>query len=249
MPDNNHRFGWLPATWNAPHRIHAGTTTRIGGFSSVPYDTFNLGAHVGDDPECVARNRNLLCKKLGLAAAPCWLLQEHGSRVVNLENSSVTLPGDGAFTTCSNQICVVLTADCLPLLLCDRQGSQIAAVHVGWRGYSRNIIAHAISIFSCRPADILAWLGPAISASNYEVGPEVLAACQQVTGNSNAGFSPSRKNRWQADLAALARLQLESCGVRDIHDGNYCTYADPGMFYSYRRDGLTGRMASLIWME
>jgi len=249
MPDNTHRIGWLPATWNAPAHIHAGTTTRVGGFSSAPYDTFNLAGHVGDDPECVDQNRELLCKSLNLAGAPCWLLQEHGSRIINLDDSHATLRADGAFTTRSNQICAILTADCLPLLLCDRQGIQIAAVHIGWRGYSNNIIANAISKFSCHADNLLAWLGPSISAPNYEVGPEVRAACQQVTKNPEVGFTPARKNRWQADLAALVRFQLAACGVKNIHDGNYCNYTDAGRFFSYRRDSVTGRMASLIWME
>jgi len=249
MPDNKHRIGWLPATWNAPSHIHAGTSIRTGGFSSAPYGTFNLADHVGDDPECVHQNRKLLCKSLGLAATPGWLQQEHGPRIINLQDPHATLRGDGAYTTRSHQICVILTADCLPLLLCDSQGTQIAAIHIGWRGYSSNIIPPAISGFSCPAHNLLAWIGPAISAVNYEVGPEVHAACRQVTKNPDVGFTPTGKNRWRADLVALVRFQLEACGVKNIYGGNYCTYADAGKFYSYRRDGVTGRMASLIWME
>jgi YfiH family protein len=135
------------------------------------------------------------------------------------------------------------------LMLCDEQGTQIAAVHVGWRGYSRNIIANAIARFSCHAQQLLAWLGPSISASHYEVGPEVRTACQKITGDASIGFSPARSNHWYADLVDLVKNQLQTCGVRYIHGGNYCTYTDSSRFYSYRRDGTTGRMASMIWME
>ena len=249
MPDNKHKIGWLAASWPAPAHIHAGTTTRIGGISSPPYDTFNLAEHVGDQPECVKHNRELLGSGLGLTVTPCWLQQEHSARVINIADSSATTQGDGSITNRKHQICAVLTADCLPLLLCDLQGTQIAAVHVGWRGYSRNIIANAIAGFSCRAPDLLAWLGPSISAPNYEVGPDVRTACQHITGNPDIGFLPTRKNHWHADLAELARYQLQAYGVKAIHGGDYCTCTDVEQFYSYRRDGVTGRMASLIWME
>jgi len=249
MPDSNHNVGWIPASWPSPVHIHAGTTTRIGGVSSAPYDTFNLAAHVGDHPDCVTRNRELLCAGLGLINAPSWLHQEHGDQLINLEYPPATFRGDGSYTTRSNQICVVLTADCLPLLLCDKQGTQIAAVHVGWRGFSRNIIANAISRFSCNAQDLLAWLGPSISARHYEVGPEVRTACQKITGDATIGFVPVRSNHWYGDLVGLANYQLHACGVRNIYGGDYCTYTDILRFYSYRRDGTTGRMANLIWKE
>ena len=249
MLQNNHDIGWISADWPAAPHIHAGTTTRIGGVSPAPYDTFNLADHVGDSPESVERNRELLCANLGLTVSPCWLQQEHGIRIINLADPYIKQKCDGAYTTRRNQICVVLTADCLPLLLCNTQGTQIAAVHVGWRGYSRNIIANAISRFSRYTHDLLAWLGPSISAPNYEVGSEVHIACQQVTGNPDVGFMETRKDHWNADLAELVRYQLQAYGVRNIHGGNHCTYTDAMQFYSHRRDGVTGRMASLIWME
>ena len=249
IPNNNNNIGWIPANWPTPSHIHAGTTTRTGGISPAPYDTLNLADHVGDNPECVKHNRTLMCTSLGLTVAPCWLQQEHGNRIINLADTHATLRGDGTYTTRKNQICVVLTADCLPLLLCDIQGTQTAAVHIGWRGYSRNIIANAISWFTCRTHDLMAWMGPSISASNYEVGSEVRTACQQVTGDPDVGFLPTRKNHWHADLAGLVRYQLQACGVINIHGGNHCTHTDAERFYSHRRDGVTGRMATLIWME
>ena len=249
ISNNIFKIGWIPASWPAPSHIHAGTTTRTGGISPAPYDTLNLADHVGDKPACVTHNRTLLCTSLGLTVVPSWLQQEHGNRIINLADTHATLRGDGAYTTRKNQICAVLTADCLPLLLCDIQGTQIAAVHIGWRGYSRNIIAKAISRFTCRKPDLLAWIGPSISASNYEVGAEVRIACLQVTGDPDVGFLPTRKNYWHADLAGLVRYQLQACGVSNINGVNHCTLTDVERFYSHRRDGVTGRMASLIWMD
>lgn len=249
MPQDKNNTAWLPAEWDAPVHVHAGITTRSGGFSATPYDTFNLADHVGDNPERVQQNRELLRRSLGLECQPSWLVQQHGSRVINLDGFQGPLQGDGAYTTQPRRICAVLTADCLPLLLCDRRGTQVAAVHVGWRGFSKNIIADAISMFSCRAEELLAWMGPTIGGGKYEVGPEVRAACQQVTGDSDAGFRASGRCQWQADLSVLTRLQLTAHGVTNISGGGHCTYTEPDLFYSYRRDGVTGRMASLIWIE
>lgn len=249
MPNNNCRIGWLPAIWPAPAHIHAGTTSRTGGISPAPYDSFNLADHVGDNPAYVEHNRTLLCQSLGLTTAPRWLQQQHGNRIIDITESSNIHQGDGAYTTYKHRICAVLTADCLPLLLCDAQGTQIAAIHVGWRGYSKNIIPNAISRFSAPARDLLAWIGPCISAEHYKIGPEVHAACVQVTGDPDIGFTATRNHHWHANLVTLARFQLQACGVRDIHGGDHCTYAEAERFYSYRRDGVTGRMASLIWME
>ena len=242
-------IAWLPAQWKVPAHIHAGITTRSGGYSVTPYDALNLADHVGDNPECVGQNRELLRRWLGLECQPSWLIQQHGSRVIKLDEFQGPLRADGAYTTQPRRICAVLTADCLPLLLCDRRGTQVAAVHIGWRGFSKNIIAGAISMFSCRADELQAWMGPAISGAKYQVGPEVRAACQQITGNPDVGFRAAGPCRWQADLAVLARSQLNAHGIMNIHGGEHCTYTESGLFYSYRRDGLTGRMASLIWIE
>lgn len=249
MAGDNSRIVWLPATWPAPAHIHAGTTTRTGGISPAPYATFNLADHVGDNPAYVDHNRKLLRKSLGLTASPCWLTQQHGNRIVDIMEPCINQEGDGAYTTHKHRTCVVLTADCLPLLLCDARGTQISAVHIGWRGYSKNIIPNAISRFSSPTRDLLAWIGPCISAEHYEVGADVHTACMQVTGDSGIGFASTRRHHWRADLVALVRFQLQACGVRDIHGGDHCTFAEAERFFSHRRDGVTGRMASLIWME
>jgi len=249
MPGNHHKIGWLPATWPAPAHVHAGTTTRIGGVSPAPYASFNLADHVGDNPACVEHNRKLLCHSLCLSASPCWLQQTHGNRIIDVTGSFIKQEGDGSYTCHKHRICAVLTADCLPLLLCDARGMQISAIHVGWRGFSKNIITNAVSRFTSPTRDLLAWIGPCISAEHYEVGPEVHAACMRVTGDPAIGFAPTRNNHWLADLVALARFQLRACGVRHIHGGDHCTFVETERFYSYRRDGETGRMASLIWME
>jgi hypothetical protein len=184
-----------------------------------------------------------------MTTSPCWLQQQHGNRIIDITESWITQQGDGAYTTRKHRICAVLTADCLPLLLCDAPGTQISAIHIGWRGYSKNIIANAISRFSSPARDLLAWIGPCISMEHYEIDTEVHAACVQVTGDPDIGFTATRNNHWLADLVTLVRFQLQACGVRDIHGGDHCTYAEAERFYSYRRVGVTGRMASLIWMD
>lgn len=249
MPGSHHKIGWLHATWPAPAHIHAGTTTRTGGVSPAPYASFNLADHVDDNPAYVEHNRKLLCYSLGLRESPCWLQQAHGNRIIDITEPCVKQQGDGAYTCHQHRICAVLTADCLPLLLCDVRGTQISAIHVGWRGFSNNIIAHAISRFSAPARDLLAWIGPCISAAHYEVGSEVHAACTRVTGDPATGFAATRNNHLLADLVSLVRFQLRACGVGNIHGGDHCTYTEAERFYSYRRDGVTGRMASLIWME
>lgn len=249
MQDSHHKFGWLPATWPAPAHVYAGTTTRIGGTSLVPYASFNLADHVGDIPASVEHNRQRLCRDLGLSTSPCWLQQTHGNRIIDIAGPYIKQEGDGSYACHQRRVCAVLTADCLPLLLCDARGTEISAIHVGWRGYSKNIITHAISRFSAPAGDLLAWMGPCISAEHYEIGPEVHAACTRVTCNPAIGFAPTRNNHWLADLIALTRFQLLAYGVRAIHGGDHCTFAETERFYSYRREGVTGRMASLIWME
>jgi YfiH family protein len=249
MPDRKNKPGWLPASWPAPANVRAGTTTRNGGVSPAPFTSFNLADHVGDDPGHVAQNRMLLCRELGLRSSPVWLQQRHGNRVIEINRTHMNRDGDGAYTRQHQMVCAVLTADCLPLLLCNRQGTQIAAIHVGWRGFSNNIIANSLSAFSSSAADLLAWIGPCISAQHYEVGREVYRACAQVTGAPSTGFTQTCKNHWLADLASLVKNQLQSSGVINIFGGDHCTYVETDLFYSYRRDGKTGRTASLIWME
>jgi len=246
VPDNLH---WIPADWPAPEHIHAGTTTRIGGFSHGTYTAMNLATHTGDNAEHVFRNRLLLRELLSLPAEPLWLEQIHSNKVINLAAGHINQPADGAYTNQQNQICVVLTADCLPLLLCNTAGTEIAAIHIGWRGFSNNIITNALNTFSVKPQDLLAWTGPCISANHYEVGERVRTACLQVIDDPGVGFIPGRPGHWFADMQQLVRHQLLSAGIKEIYGGEYCTYTGLQHFYSYRRDGITGRIASLIWMH
>ena len=253
MPVNQHKIGWLPATWHAPAHVHAGTTTRTGGISPAPYESFNLADHVGDNPAYVEHNRKLLCHGLSLDGSPCWLQQMHGNRIINIAESCVepliNQQGDGSYTCYKHRICAVLTADCLPLLMCNGRGTEISAIHIGWRGYSENIITSAVTRFTSPACDLMAWIGPCISAKYYEVGPEVHTTCTRVTGDPAIGFTAIRNKHWLADLVALVKFQLQVCGVTNIHGGDHCTHAEADQFYSFRRDGVTGRMASLIWME
>ena len=256
--------------WPTPPIIGSAVTTRFGGVSLPPYDSFNLATHVGDDPASVRLNRLSLVEQLGLPAEPAWLEQTHSVNVVhtdqtfesaaplNADASIGTRRGDCGSHRNDNSICVVLTADCLPILLCDKAGEQIAAVHAGWRGLVNGIVDATISSFQASPQQIMAWLGPAISQPYFEVGAEVKAQFENKNLHYQAAFKPAaRAEHWYADLYVLAKIQLQALGVTEIYGGGYCTYSDSttqneeqaNRFYSYRRDRETGRIASLIWFK
>ena len=249
IPEKINKIGWIAANWPALDHIHAGTTTRIGGASGIPYDSFNLADHVGDNQKNVSHNRKLLRNQLNLPAEPYWLQQVHGNRVIAAKIANSAEPADGIVTDQTNIVCTVLTADCLPLLLRNVHGTQIAAIHVGWRGFSKNIITNAIETFAENRENIIAWLGPCIGASHYEIDDEVRNACLNICGAAEHAFNPGRDGHWFADLHRLAKYQLAHLGIENIYGGGYCTYGDANLFFSYRRDGITGRMASLIWMD
>jgi len=239
---------WLPANWNAHPRIRAGITTRQGGYSPPPFDSLNLAMHVGDNPRTVERNRRTIARLLRLPAEPAWLVQQHGCRII--EASSGRDPAaDGSYSGQPGVVCAVLTADCVPLLLCNRQGSCIAAVHVGWKGYCRGIIGQALSLFAGNPADIQAWIGPHISRPNYEVGSDVRDACLETEPGLCGAFVNTSAGRWQAGLEQMIRFSLITRGVREIFSSDLCTSVRADDFFSYRRDGRTGRMAALIWID
>jgi len=235
--------------WPAPSRVHAVTTTRRGGVSLPPYDTFNLAGHVGDDADAVAANRVRLETALNLPAAPVWLQQVHGTGVVDAAHSANGAEADGAFAGAPAVVCAVLTADCLPVLLCDRAGTRVAALHAGWRGLASGVLEAGVDALGLAPADLLAWLGPAIGPEVFEVGEEVRAAFMAADAAASAAFRPSPTGRWLADLYRLARLRLAARGVSSVYGGGLCTVSDPDRFYSFRRERDTGRMASLIWLE
>ena len=234
--------------WPAPARVRAASTMRFGGISSPPYDSLNLADHVGDDPACVAENRGRLAAMLGYPAEPAWLEQVHGVTVVAAETVRAPVAADAAWTRAPGRPCVVMTADCLPVLLCNRAGTVVAAVHGGWRGLAGEIIAIAVARLGVPPSELLAWLGPAIGPDAFEVGDEVRAAFLNLDAGHAGCFRPSPAGRWLADIEQLARRQLRRLGVQEIYGGGCCTFSEPGRFFSYRRENRTGRMATLIWL-
>ena len=237
---------YLVPEWPAPSRVRALQTTRHGGVSLAPYDTLNLGTHVGDDPLAVAANRNRL---QGLVPSePVWLEQVHGTAVVSAEAAGCRPVADACVTRRAGAVCVVMTADCLPVLLCDRQGQVVGAAHAGWRGLADGVIEATVAAMGGQPADILAWLGPAIGPDAFEVGAEVREIFMGHDAAAASAFTP-REGKFLADLYLLATQRLHAIGIKQIYGGGFCTYGDAARFFSYRRDGRTGRMASMIWIE
>lgn len=232
--------------------MHAYTTTRLGGVSQSPYDSLNLGDHVDDDRAHVLTNRRRLIERLDLPSEPCWLNQVHGTDVIELsQNKQDTAPeqADASITKEVGVVCAVLTADCLPLLICNTAGTRIAAAHAGWRGLAAGVIEATIKSLEVSPNELLVWMGPAIGPQAFAVGDEVREAFISQHPEHGSGFKEAGPGRWWADIYILARQRLESLGVNAIYGGHWCTYGDVTNFYSYRRDGVTGRMANLIWMS
>jgi YfiH family protein len=234
--------------WPAPASVRAAISLRTGGASGGPYASLNLGDHVGDDPAAVAENRARLARALGLPTEPLWLQQVHGCDVARFDGTPAPR-ADASVSVEQGQVCAVLVADCLPVLLADRQGSCIAAAHAGWRGLASGVIERTIASLPVEPPGLLAWLGPAIGPEAFEVGPEVRERFLVADEAAESLFKPSPAGRWLADLAGLARRRLEAAGVVSVHGGGLCTVSDPGRFFSYRRDGMTGRLAALIWRQ
>ncbi|UDL04364.1 peptidoglycan editing factor PgeF [Marinobacter sp. CA1] len=237
--------------WPAPPHVHAGCTTRQGGVSETPWASLNLGDHVADKAADVAINRTRLATELGLPeTAFGWLRQVHGTQVVRLPVPA-GVSADASVTAEPGLVCSILTADCLPVLLCDRAGTCVAAAHAGWRGLCAGVIEQTVAAMGCPPAELMAWLGPAIGPDAFEVGPEVRAAFLQSDAGADSAFvpSPTHPERFLANIYLLARLRLASIGVTAVYGGDLCTVSDAARFFSYRRDGETGRQASFIWLE
>ena len=238
---------WIVPDWPAPARVKAFITTRRGGVSHPPFGGLNLGDHVGDVPGNVAANRALL--SLYLPAEPVWLRQVHGTDVVAAEGAESGDEADAVHTATPGTICAILTADCLPVLICDRNGSQVAAVHAGWRGLSQSVIERTIEAMRVPTEELLVFRGPAIGPTRYEVGDDVRDAFIYDDENAVTAFLPKANGKWLANLYELAALRLRRVGVEDIYGGDCCTFNDTERFFSYRRDGQTGRMAALIWLD
>lgn len=253
----------LHPDWPAPASVRAVSTTRVGGFSDGPYAGFNLADHVGDALQKVAANRRQLLDAAKLPNSPAWLQQVHRDRVVDIgtaepgagagagaesASDAASYPAaDGSVSSVAGRVCAVLTADCLPVLLCNRRGDRVAALHAGWRGLADGVLEAGVQAIGCPAEDLLAWLGPAIGPTCFEVGAEVLEAFVSADPSAERAFRPNG-DRWLADLPRLARQRLGRVGVGLIYGGHWCTYLDADRFFSYRRDGRTGRQASLIWI-
>lgn len=238
----------IKPNWPAPMHIHAYTTTRQGGYSMMPYTSLNLADHVGDNIKHVKQNRNLLKQSLQLTNEPVWLIQTHGTNVIQADPTSTSLTADASFTEKSEIICAVLTADCLPVLICDSAGTMVAAIHAGWRGLAAGIIETTIKKLPATPNNLLAWLGPAIGPKAFEVGQDVYEHFLQSNSKAALAFENYAANKWLANIYWLAEQRLRKTGITHIYGGEYCTYTDTTQFYSYRRNQNTGRMASLIWI-
>jgi len=255
-PDN-----CIYANWQAPTNIHAFTTLRHGmGVSKPPFDSFNLGNRSndqGDDPELVGRNREILVRNFALPEKPHWLRQIHGTDVVRFQSAPL-LTGDfnsdesvadASVTSVKNIVLSVLTADCLPVLFCNREGTEIAAAHAGWRGLANGMLESTVRAMKSEPESIIAWLGPAAGPSSYEIGAEVRDAFVMHDPHAEIAFVPTRADHWSMDMYRLARMRLQAVGVTKTYGGDHCTISEPENFFSHRRDRQTGRMASIIWMS
>ena len=244
---------FIEPEWPAPRNVRALATMRLGGCSEPPFESFNLGDHVGDDESAVASNRKMLANALPGGASVSWLSQVHGTTVVEAGQGEPLPRADAQWSRTPGAVCAVLTADCLPVLLCSVDGDVVAAAHAGWRGLMAGVLESTVAAMSTRPERILAWLGPAIGPTAFEVGDEVrdgflsLASPSEVAA-IGACFVPvvNRPGHYLADLYALARARLYGLGVSGVFGGDHCTHSDSKRFFSYRRDGETGRMASLI---
>lgn len=248
------RLEWITPDWPAPPSVRSVTTTRSGGGSGVPYASLNLGAGTGDAPGAVADNRARMLAALGIEHDPCWLRQVHGAEVVSAAQFDRPPPADACVGSPGSPPCVVLTADCLPVVLCDTSGTRVGIAHAGWRGLAAGVIASCVAAMQ-RPQrpqrELLAWLGPAIGPESYEVGPEVRESILAAEPGARSAFAPCAPGagRWLANLCEVAVRQLESLGIHRIYGGGFCTYRDRERFFSYRRDGTTGRFATLIWIQ
>lgn len=238
----------LAVDWPAPATVRAAFTTRRGGVSGAPWASLNLGSHVGDAPLAVAANRAALATHLDLCDEPCWLEQIHSDILLDLDDPRSTRRGDAAITRIPGRVATVMVADCLPVLLCDRHGRQVAAVHAGWRGLHCELIKKTVAAFDAPPAELIAWLGPAIGAAAYAVGDDLRARFLALDASHAEAFSRPGA-QWHMDLARIAHLQLAKLGVGSVHNSGLCVHSDPENFFSYRRDGETGRMAAMVWLQ
>jgi len=240
-------MNWIKPDWPLPDNVHAAVTLRTGGVSQGQYASLNSALHVGDKVEDVLANRKIIKTMLQLPAEPIWLKQVHGANIVKADQVQGIVQADGSFSDQGNTVCAVLTADCLPLLLATGDGDLVAAVHAGWRGLLAGIIEQTTKVMGTN--DLMVWLGPAIGADCFEVGGEVRDAFVNRSVEFASAFKPQPNYKWLADIYSLARINLTQLGIGKIYGGQYCTFTEKNRFYSYRREGETGRMSTLIWRD
>ena len=240
---------WLVPDWPAPARVRAFVTTRSGGVSEGEYASMNLGSTSGDRPANVTKNRLIVRERL--PATPRWLAQVHGAEVAILGSlgPEAVAKADAAVAHRAGEVCTVLTADCMPVLLCDEAGRRVAIAHAGWRGMAAHVIENAVRAMDVPPESVVAWMGPAIGPQAFEVGPEVREAFLAGDAGADAAFRPHREGKFLADLYALARRRLARAGVSRVHGGGFCTFRERERFFSYRREKKSGRMGAFIWIE
>lgn len=242
-------LNWIAADWPAPDFIKAGVTTRAGGVSAKPFNNLNIATHVGDKLSDVEKNRSILLHDLKIPNAPQWLEQTHSTETILLPNSIKIPKADASYTLEKNIVCAVMTADCLPLLITDEKGGCVAAIHAGWRGLCDGIIEATIKKLPAEAESLLVWMGPAIGADVYEIGKEVYDAYTAIDEDTKEAFTPTTEGHWLFDIYQLAKLKLNKIGIKKIYGGEHCTFSEEDNFFSYRRDNVTGRMASMIWID
>ncbi len=239
---------WRAADWPVPQYVGAGTALRTEGDSVNHCAGLNLAMHVNDDAAAVSRNRARLCQTMKLKSDPVWLNQQHKNRILNLDNEVNTHDADGSTTTGTDRVCAILTADCVPVLMFNETLHRIAALHVGWRGLCHNIIGSALTLFAGSPEETLVWIGPHICAEHYETGNDVYEACLKLNPAFADTFTQTRTGHWLTNLGLMIKIQLNHAGIEKIYHTDMCTFEHSRQCFSYRRDGETGRMATLIWM-
>ncbi|TDU24238.1 hypothetical protein DFR24_4503 [Panacagrimonas perspica] len=234
--------------WPRHPRVRACVTTREGGVSPTPYDSLNLAGHVGDDPANVAENRRRLRASLDLSQEPAWLEQVHGTQVLHIDHRHVIAAADAAWTDVPHTPCVIMSADCLPVLFADDDGTCVAAAHAGWRGLAAGVLEQTVEALPTMRSKLTAWMGPAIGPTAFEVGADVLDAFEKTMQVPAGAFVPKPSGRYWCDLNLLARTRLANLGITRVHGGHDCTHSDPSRFFSHRRDGACGRIASMVWL-
>ena len=248
----NNPASFLYPEWPAPPNIRALSTFRAGGVSKSPFNSLNLAAHVGDNLDSVVQNRAIISRDLGLPTEPIWLEQIHSDRAIEAIYRPLPEQADASYTSKIAVVCAVLTADCLPLLICSKDGLQVAAVHAGWKGLLAGVVTNTIKALqkaSSQNSGYMVWLGPAIGPKCFEVGAEVHEAFVRKHLRNESAFIQVSKDKWLADIYHLARIELTEMRITDVYSSSACTFTENELYYSYRRDSQTGRMASLIWRE